>query len=47
VLGGRGGGQVQGLLVVAEGGVEGLQEQRLGLARSLGVIEPFQGDPAE
>ena len=42
-----GGGQVQGLLVAAQGGVEVLQEHRLGLTGGAGVVEPFQGDLAE
>ena len=42
-----GGDQVQGLLIAAQGGVEVLQKNRLGLARSRGVIESFQGDPGE
>jgi hypothetical protein len=41
------GRQVQCLPVVAEGGVEMLQQRRLGLTCGQGVVEPFQGDRAE
>ena len=41
-----GGGEFQGLLVTAQGGVEMLQEHRLTLARCPGVSEAFKGNRA-
>jgi hypothetical protein len=41
------GGEFQGLLVTAQGGVEMLQEHRLILARCPGVSEAFKGNRAE
>jgi hypothetical protein len=42
-----GGGELKGLLVVAERGIEIFQQHWLRLARRMGILEPLQGDCAE